>query len=127
MLLLALDEPVCTELDPLELLEPLVLLEPLDDDEPAVELPVVELLLVEVLLVALVAWVVAVWAANPHMPTKAPTAAALRPARSAFRQRAGPLVASFPAANAVRAGAATRRPAVASVTSPAGRATQLRT
>ena len=65
---------------------------------------------------------------SPHIPAKTPIVAAATPARRPRRaaNRAAPVGRRAPPVEAA-CGAATRRPAVASVRSPSGSATQLRT
>lgn len=105
---------VVMELEPLELLEPL-----------GVELPL------ELLVVVLAACVTGEWFVRFQAVTNTPSAAAIKPRRSALR---GPVRRGFARIVGVRelflaeagTGRATRGPAEASVTSPAGCATQLR-
>lgn len=105
------DTPLLELLEPALLLESSALLEALLDDEP---------------LVTEDAVVAAVWV-SPHIPAKRPMVAAATPTRRLRRAaiRAAGGRRAPPAATAC--GCATRRPAVASVTSPCGCATQLST
>lgn len=101
-------EPLPVE--PLELLEPLELEESLDDESPLVVVGVA----------------VAVACVSPQAPRKTPIAAAATPARSPCRAERRAAGGRRTPAEIARAGA-TCRPAVASVISPSGSATQLST
>lgn len=123
-------EPELPELpELLELLDPLLvaLLELLESSEPLLELELDEPFDEEPLELTALAVADEV-CVSPHIPAKRPIVAAARLARRPRRaaSRAAAVGRRAPPVDAAR-GAATRRPAVASVRSPSGSATQLRT